>query len=291
MTSPTEVIFPPLKSKVVSVFRRPKEEPRELYFRSECKGETLLTKDGVKDSSDWHVEARHRAGPNPAERGILIQSRENLVQLQKQFPTLTTLTPNSFGENLYIEGDLTVDQVCIGDVIGIFRAKKCVGKIRVTSPRTPCLLMDNKHSKPLGEIPQEDRVSGFCIGNGLGGIFCEVIEEGSVASDDILEILSRTRPGWTIARISEVAYGTRENRKARDIVEFNGTESELEELTKMEELAHLEWKDKLQEFIQKKGKEILSQFHFRFLHLRFRLHHFRFRFRLFCFLLFHTACF
>lgn len=236
----------------------------KCFERDPLEGEIKILIDGLQGSFDWHrdkqVTARKQAGEHPNDRAILIQSRENIEILRKKFPNIGTLEKDSsFGENFYIEGSLLPSNLCIGDIIEIQRGSKCVAVLQITCPRWPCFKIDYKHSESLKETPFEARVRAYCIENALAGFFCKVIQEGTVQKGDKLVVVKRKHPKWTLEKTSMTFYGGETNRKRCNIVEFQGTPEEFQELLNLEDLADFEWKDRLKEYPEKKKQQKIDE--------------------------------
>ena len=253
-----------MESVVQSIWKRSKfaeGNPMHVSFtRISIKEEGMDTvqvlHDGIVESFDWHrdkqVTARKGAGDSPEDRALLIQTKENLKRLKEIFPEVATFEINSsFGENLLIEGNLGPKTLCVGDVLHFKRRNEIVCAIKITSPRWPCYKIDMKHSKTLNHLARKDRVRAICGEAGLGGFFCKVVQEGTVAFGDQLVLAERYHPKWTMERLSEVFYGGT-NRENCAIDVFQGSEEELEELLHLEDLATFEWRDRLEKYVEKK---------------------------------------
>lgn len=212
----------------------------------------VLLKDGLEDSYDWHkdkqVKERKQAGETPEERALLIQADVNIKRLKEHFgDSVKTLDVNaSFGENISVAGGSLFDPniMCVGDVIHIQRGPQTVGVVQVSSPRWPCYKVNMKHSKGLAHLGNEHKVRAYSGEHGLGGVFCRVLQEGTVEAEDELVLYERPCPGWTVDRVSKLFYSG-PNRSSGMLNEFQGTEEELEELMAMKELANFEWRDRL----------------------------------------------
>ncbi len=85
--------------------------------------------------------------------------------------------PGTFGENLTLSGFLETE-VCIGYV---HRIGDLV--LQVTSARIPCFKLGHKLSRP-------DILKPF-LQSGRSGFYFRVVEEGSVAADSAVEVISR----------------------------------------------------------------------------------------------------
>lgn len=85
--------------------------------------------------------------------------------------------PGMFGENLTLEGMLE-DEVLLGDV---YRVGTCL--LQATAPRLPCFKFAHK-------IDSTAILKPF-LHSGRSGIYFKVIEEGSIAAGDKVELVAR----------------------------------------------------------------------------------------------------
>ena len=95
--------------------------------------------------------------------------------------------PGAFGENLSVEG-LTEDSACLGDVYRIGTAR-----LQVTKPREPCATLARRHRvRDMIAIVQ---------GNGRGGWYLRVLEEGEIEAGQPIEIIDRPHPEWPVRAV------------------------------------------------------------------------------------------
>jgi len=160
-----------------------------------------------------------------------------------------------FGENIDVDGEkFTAELLCVGDILEVMRDDKVVCIFQITSPRWPCFKIDIKHSKTLTKSDFTEKVRAYCGETGLAGIFCKVIQEGTIKIGDKLILKERIHNEWTLSRVSNLLYGG-ENKKKCLIERFQGTEEELQSLLKLKELAAFEWKDRLEKYIEKRNEK------------------------------------
>lgn len=95
--------------------------------------------------------------------------------------------PGAFGENVSTYG-LSETDVCIGDRLRLGRAL-----IEVSQPRQPCW----KQGARLGW----DQLPAMMVKERLSGWYYRVIEEGEAQEGDMLSLVSRSLPDWTVARV------------------------------------------------------------------------------------------
>lgn len=133
------------------------------------------------------------------------------------------LAPGAFGENLLVEG-LDETAVAIGDAWAVLREGRAepVAVLQVSQPRVPCATPGRRWARP--EL--QERMAG----SGRTGWYLRVLQAGSLAAGDRLELRERPHPDWTIARAWELARD-----KERDAARWA-------ELRALPELAAL-WKE------------------------------------------------
>lgn len=93
----------------------------------------------------------------------------------------------AFGENISTEG-LTEDGVCIGD-----RWRLGSAVVEVSQGRQPCWKLSHR----FGGAP----VNALVVKHRRPGWYYRVIEEGSLAAGDSMELLERPFAGWSVARV------------------------------------------------------------------------------------------
>ncbi len=142
-----------------------------------------LTRTGLV--GDVQADRRVHGGP---EKAVHHYAAENYARLAAEFPqVVAALVPGSLGETISTTG-WDEASVCIGD---IFRLGSAL--VQVSQPRSPCWKIDHKFGQP--EMPR------FIAAHGVTGWYYRVLEEGTVAPDDIFELLERPAPGITLARL------------------------------------------------------------------------------------------
>lgn len=100
--------------------------------------------------------------------------------------------PGAFGENISTEG-LDEENVAIGDVFELGTAT-----IEVSQGRQPCWKLNERFGRP--EMARAVQSSGRT------GWYYRVLSSGNVAPEDRLELVARSSPEWTIARIWRAFY-------------------------------------------------------------------------------------
>lgn len=134
---------------------------------------------------DEQADPRYHGGPGKA---LHHQPFENPVFWQALRPEMALLRePGAFGENLSTLG-LTEDEVCIGDR---FRFGSVL--LEVSQGRQPCWKQGERLAWPqLPQLMVRERRSGW---------YYRVIEPGIARAGDILSLVDRTSPEWTVRRV------------------------------------------------------------------------------------------
>lgn len=96
----------------------------------------------------------------------------------------------AFGENISTEG-LLEDEVCIGDRFRIGTAL-----VEISQGRQPCW----KQGVRLGW----DALPALMVREGRSGWYYRVIEEGDVEAGDMLSLVARPLPDWTVRRVFDL---------------------------------------------------------------------------------------
>ena len=108
------------------------------------------------------------------------------------------LAPGAFGENLTIDG-LTEADICLGDVHRIGTAL-----LQVCQPRQPCF----KFALFFGD----KRMPKAMVRSGRAGWYYRVLEGGTIAAGDTIELEARPQPGFRFSRLVEIVYGGKATR-------------------------------------------------------------------------------
>lgn len=93
----------------------------------------------------------------------------------------------AFGENIATEG-LTEEMICIGD-----RWQMGSAIVEVSQGRQPCWKLDHRFNGA--------KVNAGVVNSRRSGWYYRVIEEGSVAAGDVMELIDRPFPEWTVRRV------------------------------------------------------------------------------------------
>lgn len=110
------------------------------------------------------------------------------AKLAAAFPEAAPLlVPGSNGENLSVPG-WDEGGLCIGDVFRLGAAR-----IQVSQPRSPCWKIDRRYG--------QEGMARLIDAEGLTGWYFRVIEAGEVGPGCAFELLERTTPAATLARL------------------------------------------------------------------------------------------
>lgn len=121
--------------------------------------------------------------------------------------------PGAFGENISTLG-MKEEAVCIGD-----RFRLGTALVEIAQGRQPCW----KQGHRLGA----QEVVAAMVANRRTGWYYRIIEEGSVAAGDAIELTSRVHPEWNVARVFGLLIGG----------QHRGEHAALRELSRIGELA------------------------------------------------------
>mmetsp|Transcript_5641 Transcript_5641/g.9343 ORF Transcript_5641/g.9343 Transcript_5641/m.9343 type:complete len:607 (-) Transcript_5641:137-1957(-) len=206
-------------------------------YNNEDDDESSEDDDDAKDEADFRALKKK-------QRAVLLQSIQNyrLIMKESKFPyfpdkDMEVLVDPLFGEQIIL--DIPID-ICLGDV---FTATGSTLKLRVTSPRKPCLELDNRNDTPYGS----KGIRHFTCSAGLAGWFCEVVTEGKLVKGSTFELTERPYPQWTMQELSMAIYGGEGDPKAliRGAGSWGRPIEQLHELIANPYLAEVEWKDEL----------------------------------------------
>ena len=136
-----------------------------------------------------------------ADKALLAYSADHYPLWQDEL-TIPEMTGGGFGENLTITGQ-TEHTVSIGD-------RYALGEVilEVTQPRQPCWKLARRWRLP--DLPKR------VIRTSRTGWYLRVIQPGTIAPGQEIQLLSRPHPDWSIARANQVFYtqrGLTEERK------------------------------------------------------------------------------
>ena len=167
----TGVIAPIDEKRKSAIAKRPVDGPVRLSFA------------GLE--GDLQADKYHHGG---ADKAVHLYPFDHYARWRGDMPDHPRLAaPGGFGENFSTTG-LLEDQVCIGDRFRIGTAL-----IEVSQGRKPCSIQGRFLNWPkLPELMVKERRSGW---------YARVIEEGVVAAGDMLTLVDRPLPDWSVMRV------------------------------------------------------------------------------------------
>jgi MOSC domain-containing protein YiiM len=192
---------------------------KTAFTKSPIAGIVAVTDSGV--SGDEQADRQNHGG---IDKAVLAYSADHYAYWRPHL-SLPDMPHGGFGENLTIAG-LDETTVCIGDR---WRAGDVV--FEVSQPRQPCWKMGRRWQ--IVDLPRQ------VIQNGKSGWYLRVVESGELRSGLAMNLMSRPRPTWTIARASRLLYHEPDNLAG------------LQELADVPELARA-WREELLEKIARR---------------------------------------
>ncbi|KAF2825310.1 PK beta-barrel-protein domain-containing protein-like protein [Ophiobolus disseminans] len=151
-------------------------------FKAPLLGPVEITTDGIK--GDTHSFEGHIS----PDKALLHYCTKHYDSWKKELPASEShFKPGAFGENLY-NAEIDETTVCIGDQIAI-------GDIivEVSEPRGPCAKLNHRFEvKDMALRAQRLLRTGWLY---------RIITPGTVQAGDMIRLLKRPYPEWTVARI------------------------------------------------------------------------------------------
>jgi MOSC domain-containing protein YiiM/ferredoxin-NADP reductase len=151
-------------------------------FKAPLSGRVEVTKEGIKN--DEHAYHAH-GGPDKA---LLQYCTKHYNDWKMEIPASENLfKPGGFGENI-ANAEISEKTVCIGDRIAIGQLI-----VEVSEPRAPCAKLNHRFEvKDMAKRAQTHLRTGWLY---------RIIKPGIVQAGDMVELLERPYPEWTVARI------------------------------------------------------------------------------------------
>jgi MOSC domain-containing protein YiiM len=181
--------------------------------------EAYLTVNGFE--GDTVAATEFHGGP---DRAVCLYPLEHYSEWEDEFG-VKIKTPG-FGENISLLG-MTEEQVYIGDTYQFGEAI-----IQIAQGRIPC--------STISKFNQIDGLLKRVVETGYTGYFFRVLQEGKVARNSELKLLSRNEHGITVLYANKIYFHDRSNKKA------------IERILKVDELA-IVWRKLLTELLSKEN--------------------------------------
>ena len=164
-----------------------------------------FARDGL--NQPWQSAIRKRAVPGPVrlteygpvgdavadrrvhggkDQAVLAYAESHYARWQAELGVLEGLGPGGFGENLTVQGTDEAE-VRLGDIWAVGACR-----LEVSLPRIPCENLAKRFA--VRDMVKRVTVSGRI------GWYLRVLREGDVAPGDVIRVLERPHPEWTVAQ-------------------------------------------------------------------------------------------
>ena len=150
-------------------------------FKAPTGGPVRLTATGLE--GDEQADLRHHGGVDKALHHYPVEHYAVMAQAWPQ--CADRLGAGVLGENISTRG-MTEHEVCIGDILRLGESR-----VQVSQPRSPCWKIDRRL--------KVDDASRFVEAAGITGWYYRVLEPGTVAAGDAIELLERPNPWLSLA--------------------------------------------------------------------------------------------
>lgn len=171
-------------------------------FKSPIAGPVQVTKNGIV--SDQHAYEPHRS----PDKALLHYCTTHYEEWTKEIPASQAhFKPGAFGENIF-NAEVSEKNLCIGDRIAI-------GEIivEVSEPRAPCYKLNHRFEvQDMAKRTQTLLRTGWLY---------RIIKPGTIKAGDVIRLLERPHPDWTVARVMYYLFIETENKEMmKQIVEL-----------------------------------------------------------------------
>ena len=147
---------------------------------------------------DGQADMVHHGG---GDKAVCAYSSEHWPHWQPILPPDQSQA-GAFGENFTVEW-LTEAEVCIGDVFSIGTAL-----VQISQPRQPCWKLARRWR--IKNLALQVEQTGFT------GWYFRVLREGEVAATQLIQLVDRPHPEWTIAAANRIMHHERNDRDAAE---------------------------------------------------------------------------
>ena len=139
---------------------------------------------------DEQGDPRVHGGPDKA---VHHYAQEHYASWRSELGPLPVLAaPGAFGENLASTG-VTEQHICLGDQVRVGSVL-----LEVSQSRQPCWKLNDRFGVP--DMAQRVQHSGRT------GWYYRVLEAGTLQAGDMLTLVARPWPQWSLARVIDVLY-------------------------------------------------------------------------------------
>ncbi|KAF2117223.1 pyruvate kinase-like protein [Lophiotrema nucula] len=166
-------------------------------YKTSLNGSVPVTNVGLH--GDEHAFPPHGG----IDMALLHYSSAHYPRWKEELPSSAHLfNIGGFGENLVSE-EVDETTVCIGDRISIGEIVVEVGE-----PRAPCFKLNHRFEvKDMAKRAQTQFRTGWCY---------KVKKTGNVQAGDMITLIERPHPEWTVARVQHHLYIERDNKEAME---------------------------------------------------------------------------
>ena len=164
------------------------------FYKEPQSGPCWLGYEGFR--SDEQADRRYHGGP---EKAVCVYPAEHYPYWRETL-ALPELPHGAFGENLTLEG-LPESAACIGDRFSLGGAE-----VQVSQPRQPCWKLARRWQ--VKDLAARAEKTGFT------GHYFRVLRHGRVQPGDLLELIERPFPEWTIERCNHVMHHAKDDYNA-----------------------------------------------------------------------------
>jgi MOSC domain-containing protein YiiM/ferredoxin-NADP reductase len=175
---------------------------QSAIFKTPLSGRIEVTKGGIK--GDEHAYEPHRS----PDKALLHYCTRHYDDWRNELPASEShFKPGAFGENMYNE-EVNEKTLCIGDRIAIGEVI-----VEVTEPRSPCYKLNHRF-----EVQDMARRTQRLLRTGW---LYRVIRPGFMQAGDMIQLLERPYPEWTVARVMYYLFiDTEDAEMMKQIVEI-----------------------------------------------------------------------
>ncbi|KAF9697796.1 hypothetical protein EKO04_004447 [Ascochyta lentis] len=172
-------------------------------FKLPISGPVEITKDGVV--GDEHAYKDHRS----PEKALLHYCTSHYDDWKREIPASEAhFKPGAFGENMF-NTEVSEANICIGDRIAIGDIV-----VEVSEPRAPCYKLNHRFEvKDMAQRTQTLFRTGWLY---------RVIKPGTITAGDMIRLLERPHPEWTVARVMYYLFiETGDKDKMKEMIEIS----------------------------------------------------------------------
>ena len=135
------------------------------------------------------------------DKAVLQYAVDHYPGWRKEFPgSAHLLKAGGFGENIVASG-FDEENICVGDVVEVGSVR-----LQVAQPRQPCFKLNHRFQQAsMSRRAQESHRTGW---------YYRVLQEGTVSAEDVMRIIERPYPQWSVSRVQHYLYDNTGDRVA-----------------------------------------------------------------------------